>query len=648
MEVLKRLPLRYKFWAVNGIAFLSTLLLVLLAMALEQRSVNQARQEQALGMLTLWQGTVPGGVVGPLQLRPLPPDSLEPLDLRLRERAGPEPRWVESGGLSDATGGSAIGAWVVAQADAGALAVLVSGKTFRQIFLERAPVYALVVLLLMCGVLLGSQLLIRFVDNHQRQLQALAHSDPLTGLPNRILAQDRLSHGIDRILRRGGHLAVLFIDLDRFKTLNDGHGHAFGDMVLRATALRLLSRCREEDTLARLGGDEFLLILEQIPSPALAGKVAQQLLSLLETPLQLEDGREVFISASIGVAVYPEDGRTSEELVRNADAAMYLAKSQGRNTHSRYLPCLTERARERFELDRALRTALVENELEVHYQPLMDLQTGQCIGAEALLRWNNPQRGRVSPAQFVPLAEESGLIVPIGAWVLQRACRQGRLWLDQGLPLRSLAVNLSPIQFVQQDIAQLVAEVLAATRLPAACLELEITEGALMRHTSEAEATLRKLRSLGVRVALDDFGTGYSSLAYLRRFALDKLKIDRGFLLGVPSRTGDARLVETIIELGRNLGLTVLAEGIETAAQVRFLVAAGCSQGQGFRFARPMPADRFGNWWRRSIATPPGLGSGEDPEQSDTEDDPVDHERLHADPLDEGQKIVDAQIGTDT
>lgn len=647
MEVLRRLPLRYKFWAVNGVAFISILVLVLVAMALEQRSVNQARQDQGLGMLTLWQGAMPDGIQGPLQPRVLAPDQQDEMVRRLHALARTDSQWIPLAQLPLWGEEQPIGAWVIDRVDADPLAVLVFGKSFNQIFIDRAPVYALAVLLLMTGVLLGSQLLIRFVDNHQRQLQALAHHDVLTGLPNRLLALDRLSHAMERIVRRGGHLAVLFIDLDRFKTLNDGHGHAFGDMVLRAVAARLRTRSREEDTLARLGGDEFLLVLEQLPGPEVAGRVAGQLMSMLERPLALEDGREVFITASIGVALYPGDGESSEELIRNADAAMYFAKAQGRHTYSHYMPCLTERARERFELDRALRLALAEGELALHYQPLMDLHSGRCIGAEALLRWNNAQRGQISPACFVPLAEESGLIVPIGAWVLQRACRQARLWLDQGLPLRSIAVNLSPVQFMQQDIAQLVAEVLAATRLPAPCLELEITEGALMRHTAQAEATLKSLQELGVRVALDDFGTGYSPLAYLRRFALDKLKIDKSFLFGVPADRGDSQLVETIIDLGRNLGMTVLAEGVETVEQQRFLKHHGCDQGQGFHFAQPLAAADFSRWWQRDLARN-GTPSGEDPEQRNAENDAVDHERLHADALDEHQKVVDAQIRADS
>lgn len=363
MQALQRLPLRYKFWAVNGVAFLSTLVLVLVAMVLEQRSVNQTRQEQALSMLQLWHGDDPAAIDGPIQPRLLLRGSADPALRGLFAEADTSQRWVSLSGAAMWGSDRAIGAWVSAGPGGAVRSVLVNGKSFQQIFTDRAPVYALAVFLLMSMVLIGSQLLIRFVDHYQRELQRLAHYDLLTGLPNRALARDRLDHARERVNRRGGHLAVLFIDLDRFKTLNDSHGHGFGDAVLCAVASRLQARCRQEDTLARLGGDEFLLILEQLPFPELAEQVASNLLALLERPLMIGDGREVFAGASIGIALYPGDGQSSAELIRNADAAMYRAKAQGRNTYSHYLPALTERARERFELERALRTAMAQEEL---------------------------------------------------------------------------------------------------------------------------------------------------------------------------------------------------------------------------------------------------------------------------------------------
>lgn len=602
MQALQRLPLRYKFWAVNGVAFLSTLVLVLVAMVLEQRSVNQTRQEQALSMLQLWQGEDPAMVNGPMQPRLLLRGSTEPALRALFAQADGSERWVPLSQAAVWGADRAIGAWVTAGPGGAVRTVLVNGKSFQQIFTERAPVYALAVFLLMSVVLIGSQMLIRFVDHYQRELQRMAHFDVLTGLPNRVLARERLDHARERVNRRGGHVAVLFIDLDRFKTLNDSHGHSFGDSVLCAVANRLRARCRQEDTLARLGGDEFLLILEQLPSPELAEQIASNLLALLERPLMIGDGREVFAGASIGIALYPGDGNSSSELIRNADAAMYRAKAQGRNSYSHYLPALTERARERFELERALRKAMAQEELSLHYQPLVELDGKRCIGVEALLRWHNPQHGPVSPADFIPLAEDTGVIVPMGSWVLHQACRQARQWLDEDIDIQTMAVNLSPIQFAQQDIVKLVASALSLTGLPPERLELEITEGALMAHTEQAGHTLRALKALGVRLAIDDFGTGYSSLAYLRRFPLDKLKIDKSFLAEVPGDPDECQLIRTVIDLGRNLGLDVLAEGVETSAQREFLHGQGCHFAQGYLFARPMPAEQFAGWYCAQLA----------------------------------------------
>ncbi|WP_339843971.1 EAL domain-containing protein [uncultured Halopseudomonas sp.] len=598
MKSQRQLPLRYKFWAVNGVAFLSILVLVIVAMILEQRSVNQTRQQQAHSLLQLWRGEPASHLDGPLQPLILRPDSRVLVERELLDASGPVTRWVELGGFTLWGIERPLGAWVLRSAGPGALAVVVSGKSFQQIFLERAPIYALAVLVLMLGVLLGSQLLIRFVDTYQSRLRTLAHFDPLTGLPNRILARDRLEHAKDRIDRRGGWLAVLFIDLDRFKTLNDSYGHDFGDLVLQGVARRLQERCRNEDTLARLGGDEFLLILEQLPSPGMASQVAKGLLDSLKAPLLLDEARELYVGASIGIALYPKDGSNAHELIRNADAAMYRAKAQGRNTYSHYLPCLTEEARARFELERSLRGALHNDELTLHYQPLVELTSGRCIGAEALLRWHSAEHGAVGPDRFIPLAEESGQIVALGTWVLHQACQQASEWRREGLLLETIAVNLSPIQFMQRNIVQIVRDALDISGLPAACLELEITEGALMQHIAQAEETLDALRALGVRISVDDFGTGYSSLAYLRRFALDKLKIDKSFLAGLPRDPSDCQLVQTIIAMARNMQLSVLAEGVETAEQKTWLQKHGCDQCQGYLLGRPMNVAAFTDYWQ--------------------------------------------------
>ncbi|MFN3581075.1 MAG: putative bifunctional diguanylate cyclase/phosphodiesterase [Pseudomonas sp.] len=598
MQVIRRMPLHYKFWAVNALAFVSILLLVVVAMALEQRSVNHSRQEQALSLLNLWQGEALAEISTDSPLQPLRLSAAWHTgdEALLVHAAAAEPGWVSLHSMPLLTAHTAIGAWVREAADGAVLAVLVRGQSFQQVFVQRAPAYALAVLVLMLLLLWGSQSLIRFVDAQQRKLQYLAHFDPLTELPNRLLAYDRLTHALEKVARRGGCLSVLFIDLDRFKVLNDSYGHGFGDSVLRAVGARLQTRCRREDTLARLGGDEFLLILEHLPTPGLAGRVAASLLETLERPLQLESGHEIYVGASIGIAMYPDDGHTAAELIRNADAAMYRAKSSGRNTYAHYLPCLTIRARERFEVELALRGALQNQELSLHFQPLVALADGRCLGAEALLRWRHPRLGQVPPDAFIPLAEDSGQIVAIGAWVLEQACLQAAAWRNAGLPLETIAVNLSPIQFMQQDVVQLVSRTLARTGLPPQCLELEITEGALMHHTDQAEQTLSALRALGVRIAIDDFGTGYSSLAYLRRFALDKLKIDKSFMAGVPDNASDCQLAQTIIAMARNMNLRVLAEGVETLAQRDWLQGQGCDQFQGYWIGKPMPADDFARW----------------------------------------------------
>lgn len=596
MALLRFIPLRYKFWAVNALAFISTLVLVLVAMGLELRSINDTRQEQGRELLRLWSGAQPMSVQGALRPVVLNADDPALWVQQLLATVSSEPTWLDAQVVVPEAAQPVLGAWVSLDDGHEARAVIVQAMGFAEVFARRAPVYAVAVFVLMLIVLFGSQALIRFVDRHQRRLQALAHYDALTGLPNRVLAYDRLQHALDKIRRRGGYLAVLFIDLDRFKTLNDSHGHSFGDAVLKAVTERLQQRCRTEDTLARLGGDEFLLVLEQLGSAARAERIAEELLVLLRQPLILADGREVFVSASIGIAVHPGDGLTSDELVRNADAAMYLAKTRGRNGWCRYEPWLTEQAMQRFELERNLRRAMERQEFQLHYQPLTDI-AGRPFGVEALLRWNSREHGEVPPDRFIALAEDTGLIVPIGSWVLQEACRQAQAWRQAGLGLQVIAVNLSPIQFLHVDVVQHVAQTLRQTGLPARCLELEITEGALMQDTSHAEQALLALRELGVRVVVDDFGTGYSSLAYLRRFALDKLKVDRTFLQGLPDSASDAQLVRTIMQLGQGLGLQVLVEGVETEAQRTWLQAEGCSYCQGFLFARPMAADQLSRWW---------------------------------------------------
>lgn len=436
---------------------------------------------------------------------------------------------------------------------------------------------------------------LRGLQRSQQQLQRMAHFDGLTGLANRTLALLKLDQGLQLAVAGEQPLAVLYIDLDRFKAINDSLGHAIGDEVLREAASRLASRCTDEDMLARLNGDEFLLISYDRDHLAVR-ELGEQICACMRAPVVLEDGREVYIGASVGFACYPHDGDSAADLVRHADAAMDTAKGSGRDQVCGYSRAMTEDARQRFELERSLRKALENGEFELHYQPLIQVRSRRAYGVEALLRWRHPQQGLIPPDTFIPLAEQNGLILPIGQWVLQEACRQAREWQQQGLGLESIAVNLSPRQFIQQDIVALVRSALDNSGLAAGMLELEITESALMTSAHQGEQTLRQLKELGVTLAIDDFGTGYSSLAYLRRFPLDKLKIDKSFLAGVPQSLEDNQLVTTILDMAANMRLQVVAEGVETEAQWRFLQGRGCGACQGFLFARALPAADLSAW----------------------------------------------------
>ncbi|HKJ77277.1 MAG TPA: EAL domain-containing protein, partial [Gammaproteobacteria bacterium] len=421
----------------------------------------------------------------------------------------------------------------------------------------------------------------------ENRIYRLAHYDPLTDLPNRILLQERLDHALERSRRKGETLALLFIDLDRFKNINDSLGHAVGDRLLQVVARRLGNAVREQDTVARLGGDEFLVLLEGLEDLEDAGLVARKMLDVIDETIRL-GGREVYIGASIGISLFPNDGDTVEALIKNADTAMYRAKEHGRNNYQYYTPELTRLSLERLELETGLRRAIERRELEVYYQPQADLD-GRFCGAEALLRWHHGELGMVPPDRFIPLAEESGLIESIGRWVLTSACEEARGWQQ---PLR-VAVNLSGQQILYGDIVGTVREVLEETGLPPERLELEITEGFVLGHAEQGIATLERLRELGVDLAVDDFGTGYSSLSYLKRLPITRLKIDRSFVADLPGDPDDAAIASTIIVMARNLGLEVIAEGVETAEQLAFLREQGCEAYQGFYLGRPVPADAF-------------------------------------------------------
>jgi len=427
----------------------------------------------------------------------------------------------------------------------------------------------------------------------EQRLEYLSHFDLLTDLPNRVLLNARLEAALERAKRQHRLVAVLYVDLDRFKNVNDSLGHPAGDEVLVKIARRLRSELLEEYTLARLGGDEFAVVVEDFDAPEEAAALARRIISLIEHPIWVSSGQDVVLSASVGISLYPDDGVSATQLIQHADAALYRAKDLGRSTVQFYLSELTVAANERLELELQLRRALERGEFKVFYQPLLSLKGDARIGAEALLRWQPADGPMIGPDRFIPLAEETGLIVSIGAWVMHDACSQAKAWLDQGLTFGCIAINLSVRQFRQPDVVDIVAAVLKTTGLPADRLELEITESALMTDTDEVIAKLDALRSLGVNLAVDDFGTGYSSLAYLKRFPLDKLKIDQSFIRGMDPGSNDEAIVTATIAMAHSLGLKTHAEGVETEAQLSILRRLGCDAYQGYIVSPPVCAVDF-------------------------------------------------------
>ncbi|MGV7211299.1 EAL domain-containing protein [Oxalobacteraceae bacterium A2-2] len=422
----------------------------------------------------------------------------------------------------------------------------------------------------------------------EQRIEHIAHHDVLTGLPNRALLQDRLNQAAAHANRSGRPLWVMLIDLDRFKFVNDSLGHKAGDLLLQTVARRLRESVRDSDTVARLSGDEFVALLTEYPDEQLSPEVTQRVMHAVAQPVMLE-GKEFFVTCSIGVAVYAGDGSPAQHLIEHADIAMYRAKKLGRNNTQFYEPAMNEEALERVRIVSALRNALERDELVLHYQPQADVRSGAVVGVEALLRWRHPELGMVAPDRFIGLAEETGLIVPIGAWVLRTACLQARAWQEAGHgPLR-VAVNLSPRQFAEAGLADQVAAVLAETGLAPACLDLELTEGLFMNDVGQAVEQLQRLKALGVAISIDDFGTGYSSLSYLRRFPIDVLKIDRSFVSDIAG--DEAAIVDSIIALAHNLALKVIAEGVETAAQLDYLRGHGCDEYQGYYLSPALPPE---------------------------------------------------------
>lgn len=499
-------------------------------------------------------------------------------------------------------GGQAIERLLVPPAEPGNVYELVVNTPTRYIFEVAARAIA-------HGPETGGWVLILHNITEQRRIaeriQHMALYDPLTDLPNRMLFRDRLQVGIAHAMRTQSSIALLFLDLDRFKAINDSLGHAFGDRLLQTVAKRLLGCVRQSDTVARLGGDEFTVILSNLQSGQDTIVVVENILRKLAQPFQI-DGHEVYTSASVGVAIYPTDTDNAENLIKHADAAMYCAKEKGRNTYAFYTTEMYKYAIDRLALENDLRRALEREELILHYQPQVDLHTGALLGLECLVRWQHPTMGLLYPAQFLWVAEDTGLMPLVSAMVFRMACIQHYVWKQSGIRGIRIAVNISPRHLVRTDIVREVAEVLEQTGVEPHYLELELTEDGIMRDAEAAAATLHKLKALGVRIAVDDFGTGYSSLSYLKRFPINTLKIDQSFVRDVPNDSDSRAIVRTIIAMAHNLKLDVIAEGVEHGDQASFLLDHGCTAAQGYLYSVALSASEIEVYLRKMI-TPPAI-----------------------------------------
>jgi diguanylate cyclase (GGDEF)-like protein len=424
----------------------------------------------------------------------------------------------------------------------------------------------------------------------EEQVQLLAYYDALTGLPNRTLLRDRLSQALASARRRKDKVALLFLDLDRFKDINDSMGHSAGDLLLKEVAARLKRWAREQDTVARLGGDEFLIVLTDVKDIPGAAVAAERLMDAMTAEFVVQ-GHPLMVSCSLGISIFPEHGAESETLIKNADAAMYSAKDYGRNNFQFFTQDMNAEVVERLTLESSLRLALEKRELFLVYQPQMEIASGRITGLEALLRWQHPELGLVPPDKFIRIAENSGLIVPIGEWVLRTACSQARKWQDEGLPTVSVAVNVSAVQFRQEGFRKLIDRVLRETGLAPEYLELELTESLLLSNADVTLSVLRGLKAMGLKLAIDDFGTGYSSFSYLKHFPVSKLKIDRSFVREVAVNPDDAAITTAIISMAKSLNLKVIAEGVEDEAQMSFLRAHQCDEIQGYYFSKPLATE---------------------------------------------------------
>jgi diguanylate cyclase (GGDEF)-like protein/PAS domain S-box-containing protein len=450
------------------------------------------------------------------------------------------------------------------------------------------------------GQVIGAVVVFHYLSAARALSLQMAQHDFLTDLPNRMLLNDRLTQAISFARRRGNHLAVLFVDLDRFKLVNDSLGHAIGDQLLQSVGERLVTCVRSSDTVSRQGGDEFVVLLSQVEHAEDAAISARKVLAALAVPHTIAQ-QPLQVTASVGVSIYPDDGQDGDALIKGADVAMYRAKASGGNNYQFFRADLTVLSIERQSFEGDLRHAVERQQLVLHYQPKMSLETGAITGVEALLRWQHPVRGLVGPADFVPFAEASRLIVPIGQWVLREACEQARIWLDAGLRPGPMAVNISGAEFRHKDFLENLRAILEESGLDPRRLELELTEAALMQHVQSTAFALRAIKAVGVQLAVDNFGTGYFSLSQMKRFPIDALKVDQSFVKGITTDPDDAPIVSAAISMGKSLNQRVVAEGVETREQVAFLQAQQCGEGQGYYFSRPMTAAQFADFLENSI-----------------------------------------------
>ena len=442
-------------------------------------------------------------------------------------------------------------------------------------------------------------LLNHITQRKQTELHYLAHYDQLTRIPNRMVLNDRLHMACREADRKGTLVSLIFVDLDRFKQINDTMGHRFGDLLLQAVAERLQLCVRCNDTVARLGGDEFAVLLGDLPDAGVAEVTAQRIVDHFSSPFALA-GEEVFVTASLGIALYPRDESEAENLIVKADAAMYEAKQSGRNAFRAYKPGLSMHSMEHLSLEADLRQAIARNELVLHYQPQIDARTAKVVGVEALIRWQHPERGLLSPQAFIGIAEDSGLIIDIGNWVLREACRQQRAWSLCDLPVVRMAINISAVQFRRNNFAEVVRAIIGESGVDAEFIELELTENVAMHHGSEVLKTLYELKRIGVKLAIDDFGTGFSNLSYLQRFPIDRLKIDRSFIRGIEQAPANKSIVRAIVSLAQELAMETVAEGVETAAEHEGALGCACDVVQGYFHARPMSGENMLDWMVRA------------------------------------------------